>query len=175
MIGNDIVDLRLAAQQSRWQRKGFLSKIFTCAERSWILHSRDPFTLVWLLWSCKEAVYKIVHRRTLERSYAPQKFSCIDLDLSGSHAAGTMLHHGERYAFQSLLCRDFVHTLAVAPSAEGYKTFTMILPEGLQCDRDIVRNANGVPSLLRAGVPEPVSISHHGRFFSMAGFNIPPG
>ena len=37
MIGNDIVDLKLAKNQSNWQRKGFLEKQFTEEEQKTIL------------------------------------------------------------------------------------------------------------------------------------------
>ena len=33
MIGNDVVDLELAKKESNWQRRGFLSKIFTKNEQ----------------------------------------------------------------------------------------------------------------------------------------------
>ena len=39
MIGNDIIDLSLAAIQSNWQRAGFLEKQFTKKEREYILNS----------------------------------------------------------------------------------------------------------------------------------------
>ena len=58
MIGNDIIDLSLAAIQSNWQRAGFLEKQFTKKEREYILNAADSFLQVWLFWSMKEAAYK---------------------------------------------------------------------------------------------------------------------
>lgn len=175
MIGNDIVDLELAAHQSRWQRRGFLSKLFTGAEQRLILGAADPFCMVWLLWSCKEAVYKIVHRRTLLRTYAPLKFCCVQLRLSATAASGYVLHNGSFYKFRSLLCRDYIHTVAVEEPASFNETAVTILHSEMNDaalagdGRAIARNAYGVPDLihLATGRVSPVSISHHGRFSSM--------
>ena len=59
MIGNDIVDLKLASIQSNWQRKGFLNKVFTKKEQTLILNASNSFEMVWLLWSIKESAYKV--------------------------------------------------------------------------------------------------------------------
>ena len=33
MLGNDVVDLQLAAVQSDWRKKGFLDKVFSAEEQ----------------------------------------------------------------------------------------------------------------------------------------------
>jgi phosphopantetheinyl transferase (holo-ACP synthase) len=71
MIGNDIVDLALARKESNWQRKGFLDKIFTKKEQLQIVTAQNPETMVWNLWSRKEAVYKIYNRETGIRAFIP--------------------------------------------------------------------------------------------------------
>ena len=78
MIGNDIVDLELAAVQSNWRRKGFLEKVFTASEREIISSGEDPDLTVWLLWSMKEAAYKAHQRRfSLSRRLNWQYQECI--------------------------------------------------------------------------------------------------
>ena len=76
MIGNDIVDLSLAAIQSNWQRPGFLEKQFTKKERDCIFNAADSFLQVWLFWSMKEAAYKCYTQQHQKRFFAPQKFEC---------------------------------------------------------------------------------------------------
>lgn len=76
MIGNDLVDLKLAAKQSNWQRKGFLDKLFTPKEQGCILNSSNPFETVWLLWSMKESAYKAYLQTHNERFFAPKKLAC---------------------------------------------------------------------------------------------------
>ena len=55
MIGNDVIDLQLAAVQSNWQRPGFREKIVTEGENHLIDAAEDPFQTVWRLWSMKES------------------------------------------------------------------------------------------------------------------------
>ncbi len=77
MIGNDIVDLKLASRQSDWQRKGWLQKLFTNAEQRLILASENPQLQVWKFWSMKEATYKAHQRQfSLSPKYNPRDFSC---------------------------------------------------------------------------------------------------
>ncbi|WP_332368793.1 hypothetical protein [Spirosoma telluris] len=45
MIGNDIVDLTQAKQESNWQRKGFLHKLFTLMSNS--LFRRQAIPNAW--------------------------------------------------------------------------------------------------------------------------------
>ncbi|WP_378174168.1 4'-phosphopantetheinyl transferase superfamily protein [Aquimarina sp. SS2-1] len=79
MIGNDIVDLKLAAIQSNWRRRGWLDKIFEQSEQDRIKKVQDPELMVWQLWSMKEAAYKAHQRRySLSRKYNPKDFVCTD-------------------------------------------------------------------------------------------------
>ncbi|RZL44586.1 MAG: 4-phosphopantetheinyl transferase family protein, partial [Pedobacter sp.] len=76
MLGNDIVDLQLATIQSNWRRKGYLQKIFTEQEQDLIANATNQDQMVWLLWSMKEAAYKIVSPMVGERFYKPKSFEC---------------------------------------------------------------------------------------------------
>ncbi|WP_109300928.1 4'-phosphopantetheinyl transferase superfamily protein [Aquimarina sp. AU474] len=78
MIGNDIVDLRLARYESDWQRKGWLQKICTKAEQYHILNAENPELLVWEYWSRKEATYKAHQRRfPFKPKYNPVDYECV--------------------------------------------------------------------------------------------------
>jgi len=80
MIGNDIVDLQLARKESNWQRPRFLGKIFTEEEQYFIHTANDKDVAVWLLWSGKESVYKIIARLEKRRFFAPKKIKHIRRD-----------------------------------------------------------------------------------------------
>ena len=41
MIGNDVVDLKLAATESNWKRKGYLDKLFSVAEQEYIFNAEN--------------------------------------------------------------------------------------------------------------------------------------
>ena len=46
MIGNDIIDLTQSRIESRWQRKGFVEKLFTDKEQRYIKDYEKPETMV---------------------------------------------------------------------------------------------------------------------------------
>lgn len=171
MIGNDIIDLQLAGQESRWQRKGFLNKLFTAHEQEMILQAAVPETMVWLLWSCKEAVYKIVNRRTQVRFYAPQRFICSLPEYDTTTAAGTCCYEGQRYSFSSFLTENSIHTIAVK-----YDSFFEHLTVSTEetAFGSIQKNQDGIPYLLTSShAAIPVSVSHHGRYYGWVSFNNP--
>lgn len=145
MIGNDIIDLKLAAEESNWQRSGYLEKIFTAEEQVLIHSSADPFRMVWLLWSCKEAVYKIVHRRTKIRKYAPLSFHC---------SADMVVHEGFSYYVRSEQSSEHIYTIAVE---------NPVLFDLLQTVNEVTKDENGIPYY----EGRPASVSHHGRFKAM--------
>ena len=160
MIGNDIIDLEQAVKESNWLRPGYLNKIFTADEQSAILTARDPTVMVWLLWSCKEAVYKIVHRHTRRRTYAPLHFNC-------SLSYNTVKHNGQLYPFRSQQTGNCIHTIAVENEAlfDVLEIHTGDAESRLQWN--ITKDEDGIPDI--AGIP--VSVSHHGRY---AGLVINP-
>ena len=84
MIGNDIIDLKLAKKESNYLRAGFLEKQFSSNEQAIIKSTSNTFLLVWRLWSMKEAAYKVYTQQNETRFFAPKKFDClISSDLNG--------------------------------------------------------------------------------------------
>lgn len=169
MIGNDIIDLRLAEKESNWQRKGYLGKIFTAAEQDMICQSASPACMVWLLWSCKEAAYKIVNRITSIRAYNPARFNCTLLHHNGDVITGEVQHEARKYSFTSYRDSKHIHTIAVAnaiflPDLEIYSGSTM--PVHLFGSSSLIKNQDGIPYLVNccSYSPLPVSISHHGDY-----------
>lgn len=109
MVGNDIVDLKHAALESNWQRKGFLNKVFNIKEIDYIENSEQPFLLVWKLWSMKESAYKINVQQYKRRFFNPKKLECTLLnDSQGSVKMGN-----DYYNTFSVQNEAFIHTVAV--------------------------------------------------------------
>lgn len=162
MIGNDIIDLELAAVQSNWKRKGFVEKIFTVFERLLIAEAPNSGRMVWILWSRKEAAYKIFNRQTQLRLYNPLDFECSALEYSAGFYVGTVNCRNNLYFTKTTVSTDFVHTVATTVA----KDFKAIYE--LENDADILRK-NNIPYLLdhSNGCEKPVSISHHGKFCKM--------
>lgn len=151
MIGNDIVDLALARKESNWKRKGFLEKIFTDKEQILILNSENPEIMVWILWSWKEAVYKIYNRKTEIRAYIPMQLECFDY----INGAGKVSCFGETYFTETKITTDYILTIAVV-NIEDFNRISV-----LNTSFGFIKN-NGIPLLSQNNMP--VSISHHGRF-----------
>ena len=114
MIGNDIVDIVQARKESNWQRKGFLQKIFTANEQLLIAQSTTPEITVWLLWSMKEAAYKIYNRQTTIRAFIPTKLECCLLSDNVTTKTGRVLCFGTMYYTKSTVMNDVIHTIAVS-------------------------------------------------------------
>ncbi len=155
MIGNDIVDLELTLKESNWKRKGFLDKIFTKSEQLLILKSDCPNTMVWNLWSRKEASYKIYNRITGNRIYNPIQFECFD----SKESYGIVENNGVLYFTKTESNSKFVHSISVLNLSD----FDKIKYENRNSE---IIKINGIPFLRNSVKNElnPISISNHGRF-----------
>jgi len=108
VTGNDIVDLRTAAAESNWKRKGFLEKIYTKKELEYIHLAASPTQMVWKLWSMKESAYKIYIRQYGGRFFAPQKLSCTLLNES----AGLVTIDHTAYQTHTSITNDYIYSIA---------------------------------------------------------------
>lgn len=151
MIGNDIVDLALAQKESNWKRKGFLEKIFTDRERILILNSENPETMVWNLWSRKEAVYKIYNRKSKIRAFIPLQLECFQI----TKYFGKVICYGTCYYTKTHISTKYIRTVAVNKLSD----FKRII--FLETRKGISKN-NGIPVL--DGYNNSISISNHGDF-----------
>lgn len=164
MIGNDVVDLVLARRESNWKRGGFMEKIFTHKEREIILKHEDTETCLWVLWSMKEAAYKIYNRQTGIRAFIPHKLECSILSFSGQEIEGTVKCATNTYFTQTEILEEIIHTVAVE-SAKATAKICKINIESVQKDE------YGRPFIYdRTGSIKPVSKSHHGHCEIIIGF-----
>jgi len=181
VIGNDIVDLKLASTQSNWRRKGFLQKLFTAEEQKFILNAVDSEFNVWLLWSMKEAVYKLVQRKyKLNRFFDPKQFGCKVLQLYNEEARGAVFFKNEVFETTSIYSSAKIHTYAanteftlVSESENTRFRFLAKISEQLEIPLEslnISKNKQGIPFLTYGGdnLQIPFSLSHHGRYSAYA-------
>jgi phosphopantetheinyl transferase (holo-ACP synthase) len=112
MLGNDVIDRAAAAKQSNWRRGNYLAKIFTPAEQLQVKMADDPDLLVWLIWSMKEAAYKIINRSDGIRFFNPLALTCSFNMLSGG-AKGTVTYQQNVIATTTLIRKDLIHTVAL--------------------------------------------------------------
>lgn len=187
MRGNDIIDIKLAAKESNWQRKGWLEKIFTPEEQTFILQSSSPEKTVWTLWSMKESAYKIYTRQYGGRFFAPKKFNCVLFP----NFTGTVTVDKLVYQTTTSITANYIYTLAnpmkFTTLALANRLFLCedkghinqqqiiykkLLADYAACtDKDlqhlsVIKNSNGVPFIQYKGnqVNVPVSITHHGNY-----------
>jgi phosphopantetheinyl transferase (holo-ACP synthase) len=159
MIGNDVIDLVQARKDSNWRRRGFVSKLFNEHEQLLIVNSPDPEIVVWLLWSMKEAAYKIWNRQTGIRKYMPKGLLCSVIERSSCNARGEVICEGKMYYTKTIVCPDFIHTIAVGELVH--------LGNIVEIEKgEIVKDAQGIPSIIvkDSDTYLPVSVSNHGGF-----------
>jgi phosphopantetheinyl transferase (holo-ACP synthase) len=153
MTGNDLVDLRAASQQSNWKRKGFLNKIFSIDEQQLISQSSDPQTTVWLLWSMKEAAYKIYNRRSGIREFAPSKLNCtLNGKHEGNYTGAVSINNFVYYTKSIVYIENYIHTMA----AENVMELNFIKEAIYPLDK----NLNYITMA-------PACVSHHGRYLAL--------
>lgn len=110
---NDVVDIFQSRLESVWRRSGFLQKNFTDDEQQYIIDATDPEILVWLLWSMKEAAYKIYNRQAGIRSYIPKKLECKILFKGSADYTGLVVCYNNLFYTSTVIIGDSLHTVAV--------------------------------------------------------------
>ena len=178
MIGNDIVDLQTALLENNWRRKGYLQKIFTDEEQEYIFASNKPDQIVWLLWSMKEAAYKIINRATHLRTYAPIKLACSISTLTGNNATGQVYAYGSCYQTASQMNHEIIHSLAQNPLSKITPTVVLLSDTAKEQHYNkyltqgyaVMKNKYGLPYVvdINSGRYKYASLSHHGSYAALA-------
>lgn len=153
MIGNDVIDLAIASQQSNWRRKNYLDKVFTPQEKEFIRTAANPDEMVWSLWSRKEAVYKIIRQKGGKVGYYPKAIECLDVASTNGKV------NYEQYVFftQTLVNDSMLHTIAVTDTSD----FQFVK---LIANNENIIKINEIPYLVLEDKRYTASKSHHGRF-----------
>lgn len=173
MLGNDLIDLQLAQVQSDWKRKGYLSKLFNDDEQRAIALAQDPGLLVWMMWSMKEAAYKVHNRNSGIRRYEPLAYSCM-LEMNGvSTAQGAVMKGNESFPCRSSVYQGMLHTVALGRGAVFGEVKTVHMENqqdyrkafGSQSGLVLAKCPKGLPMVYdpASGRTGPASVSHHGR------------
>lgn len=189
MIGNDIVDLKIATIESNWNRPRFLDKVFTDDEQYVIFNAEHPSIMVWLLWSMKEAAYKVHLQQNSQRFYNPKKLVCT----LSTFISGHVQYNDNQYFTTSNINKNFIHTIAYleAPKSiyskqfelqnTSYKTqsdtskkhllqsFSAIKNVSIH-SLNMMKDSHNIPRLFYKNQvqKDAFSISHHGTYGSIA-------
>ncbi|WP_142784617.1 4'-phosphopantetheinyl transferase superfamily protein [Changchengzhania lutea] len=195
MIGNDVVDLHSASLDSpdssknarRYKR--FLDKIFSIKEQEIIKVSKDGHQTIWLLWSMKEAAYKIYVQQFKKPFYNPKRIEC-QLLLSSE---GLVKIENTSYKTRSKISKDCIYTTASSMESRVLKSkfFQCKIGDAVVTSEFIknklikhVSKASQLPisafsiKTFDLGIPklylnnsktnDSISFTHHGRFSGYA-------
>lgn len=183
MIGNDIVDLKY--NTFNWERPGFLDKIFTLKEQMLIFSSENKHQMVWLLWSMKEAAYKVHVQEFGKRFFNPKRLVCEPISVD----KGSVIIDGTAYHTTSISTEEYIYTIAKKDQIEQlqtaifktesiqYNTYSNELKQHILrsiSDRKalkfgslkIKKSSQGIPKVFNGAkqLPITLSLTHCGRF-----------
>lgn len=175
MIGNDLIDLRLALAEKKSTNSRFLNKIFTRKEICFIKNSVDPELGLWKLWSMKETAYKANQRIfKLQRKLNPFFYECYDI----SEKTGKVLAGNKSYTIKTEITKEYIHSSSAEQKTNQYifknedpvkDLFLSIISHHFKITKDKIqlqKNYAGVPSIIIKYEEKriPFSMSHHGSF-----------
>lgn len=172
MVGNDIVDLNEAQKASNWQRQQFLTKLFSETEQVYIQTSKNPFLMVWHLWSMKEASYKLFTQLKPCRFFNPKGFECSIENNRGIVRFKDFRCYVETKSTSNYIISEarlnaykLASTIVKLP-ANNYKTQSAILKSQLlnafETEWDIKKDEYNIPVLTNGKDTLRVSLTHHG-------------
>lgn len=150
MIGNDVIDLALAKVESNWQRKGCLDKVFTTKEKKLIYSAENPTLMVWVLWSRKEAVYKIIRQQNGLRGFYPLRIENSD------YKSGIIVFEEQLFYTKTTIDENFIHSIALQNQA-----FNRVVELS---NVTSLYKRNEIPYLIEENRVVNLSKSHHGRY-----------
>lgn len=172
IIGNDIIDLKIALAKPRIRNIRFLSKIFSEKEISQLDEQDDPELSIWKMWAMKETAYK-AHQRIFQFAarFDPLSYTC---DLNEFHIIkDAAIYHikinQDKDHLYAWLATEPIDHIKIPYSSTYWNDFTRqfynrsgIGPEDIK----ICKNELGIPELAfnNNSTRLPVSITHHGRF-----------
>jgi len=169
MIGNDIVDLIQSREESDWRRRGWTAKTLTPDECLLTERAAAPDLVLWLLWSMKEAAYKIVNRETGRHFFAPRQLACYLSEYNTQSASGYVSYAGKKYFTRTLSGPGFIHTIACAATVDPavlQSEIRQVSVASRVLKGKVLLKEAGFPFLqdCRSGLRSIASRSHHGRF-----------
>ncbi|NEV93190.1 4-phosphopantetheinyl transferase family protein [Psychroflexus sp. YR1-1] len=168
MIGNDIVDLTKAKQETDIFRSRYLEKVCLPLEIRLVLAATDPVECFWRIWTMKESAYKAVQRQfNLKPIFNPSAFTCV----FENSEVGTVYFRDQQLFTKTLRNEDFVYS-EILDSEHTHRFFGADSDFLLQVKNELdlpllpefIKTGTGLPILKWADKTLPVSKTHHGIF-----------
>ncbi|HKJ49515.1 MAG TPA: 4'-phosphopantetheinyl transferase superfamily protein [Christiangramia sp.] len=180
MIGNDIIDLKVARAERKSENLRFIDKVFTHNEKTAICNALDPELHLWVLWSMKEAAYK-AHQRiyNIPRKLNPGSYEC---SYSCQANSGIVKIGSNEYPIKIMIKSQYIHSTTYSGELiqntyiNGKSSTNELLSKfltTLSIDKDEVelyKDPNAIPSICNKNSSKilPITVSHHGNFTAFA-------
>lgn len=142
LIGNDLVDLRTRDASGKSRDARFIGRVFTADEADRIASSPDPDRTLWMLWSGKEAAFKIAKKLREATIFAHSTYEVFPAAserawripappptrrLDGSvRLSGVQGFDGACFQVEWEVTASFVHCVASEPCADSWPIWTRV-------------------------------------------------
>ncbi len=184
MIGNDIVDLKLALLEDKASNLRWLNKVFVEKEIELIQNSENPNIMLWRLWSMKESAYKVAVKKSGIRAFNPKR---LETEILGPWQGRINSVYGV-FQVSSWIAEDYIHSIASDSldkmAISGQKTAEIsdrstdvrrsLIEHFKECKPHFselnIKMNEEIPYLYSANekLPFDISLSHHGDYIAYA-------
>lgn len=171
MLGNDVVDLKLAKHQIRWNTKAFQQKILHPIEIE--KHKNTPLNFIdfWKIWTLKESAYK-AHQRKYNLSPKINPFHFIVEFLSANRSK--VIFEEDKYEMITHIDKNLIYSYSKGSNFHSVQNFNIEAKNSRfqkhlkrsQLDLKIRKNENEIPFMVSDNKSKPISITHHGKYFA---------
>jgi phosphopantetheinyl transferase (holo-ACP synthase) len=168
VIGNDIVDLVKAKQESNIFRPRYLEKVCSPEEIDLVLSSSNAINTFWRIWTMKESAYKAFQRDlSFKTFFNPFAFTCQFKDSD----FGELNYNGHQLSTKTIQTKEFIYSEVVnfrttqrffGSSSDFLKKLKTEL--NLKSHPELTKTKDGLPVLDLAHKMSPISKTHHGNF-----------
>lgn len=168
MIGNDIVDLAKAKQESNIFRPRYLEKVCSSEEIDLVVSNSNSINLFWRIWTMKESAYKAFQRQLkFKPVFNPFAFTCQLVDSE----FGKVSYQGQKISIKTIQTKNFVYSEVMSSEAKqnffgSTSAFLLNIKalRNLQSIPELSKTKEHLPELKLAFGTIPFSKTHHGKY-----------
>jgi phosphopantetheinyl transferase (holo-ACP synthase) len=188
-VGHDLVWLRAARCKGRAGDARFLQKVCTAAEQQYIAGAPDADAALWMIWSAKEAAYKLSCFAGNRGKFLWQQFD-VRAGAWADTVQSIVVFGDASFYCQSFISKETIVSIAVKEPAlyasllykkiktnnatsaalHAYASATIAAHTRPASSLRIIKNEYGIPWLTGGALaqPVPISLSHDGPYLSFA-------
>lgn len=167
MVGNDIVDLSYFDAPS-FQHVGYLERVCTAEEVRLLRRCSDTCKYLAVLWTAKEAAYKLVSRNSTVGHFVPRQFVSHSLNPSLFPEGEIVISiAGLEVKVRAKLTERWVHSVATSPEVQAVRWAVREIRKDFPADMRVEAESQAARSLandlLLEYAPPGVTLQFSGR------------